>query len=87
MDKFGGKMSKRFKEIPTIYINKMQVVRDLCFRGVSIERRRKNNCPWRADLHMKGKRIFLGYFQTFNEAKKARLEAEMQNGFKNGILY
>ena len=45
---------------------------DHAFRGVSQETRRKQNRPWRA-MH-RGKH--LGYFQTFEEAKAARLIAE-----------
>ena len=36
--------------------------------GVSYETRRKTNRPWRVDYKSK----FLGYYQTFEEAVKAR---------------
>ena len=45
---------------------------DHAFRGVSQETRRKQNRPWRATHQGK----HLGYFQTFEDAKTARLIAE-----------
>ena len=46
------------------------------FRGVSIEGRRGNNRPWRAQIYINGRKRHIDYFQTFEEAKDARIKAE-----------
>jgi len=38
--------------------------------------KRKDGGKWRASIGFKGKRILLGSYETFDEAKTARLEAE-----------
>ncbi len=51
------------------YSTKATLVKNLpSATGVSYETRRKANRPWRVDCKSK----FLGYYQTFEEAVKAR---------------
>jgi hypothetical protein len=48
------------------------------FRGVTFETRKKTNRPWRSVIYKNGKNIHIDYFQTFEEAKAARIKAEAE---------
>ena len=50
------------------------------YKGV----RRKQNA-WAAEIQIKGKRKFLGYFKTAKEAAKAYNKAVGGNGYKNPV--
>jgi len=53
--------------------------------GVHIEMRRGTNRQWRAIIYRNGKTAHLGYFDTFEEAKKARIEAEEEKKEKSSL--
>ena len=44
--------------------------------GVQIEKHRNNTTSWRARITLNGKRMNIGSFKNYDDAVKARLEAE-----------
>ena len=75
---------KKKRQLMTDWIRNSKI--DFCFptketlvynlpsaTGVSYETRKKQNRPWRVEYKAK----FLGYYQTFEEAVKAREEKEL----------